>query len=185
MNKPFREVKDLVKRKCKVILAGIVFTLFGAGAADANVCNPVFESVPDLEGTQELVRPVDNGVMEVVLSSTSRTTKDKLDEAFVKFSQETHEDVSELLEPFQEIAEGMSMIKAEKVSIDGDPSEGRLNVAFRLPDGMVLSLNKKIGLHDRGSVGFNLMHNRRLIISDIMEVSLLSQYISNVQKRLG
>ena len=119
------------------------------------------------------------------MKSAYCTTKDKLDEAFVKFSQETHENVSELLEPFREIAEGMSMIKAEKVSIDGAPSEGRLNVAFRLPDGMVLSLNKKIGLHDRGSVGFNLMHNRRLINSNIMEVSLLSQYISNVQKRLG
>ena len=103
MNKPFREVKDLVKTKCKVMLAGIAFTLFVAGAADANVCNPVFESVPDLEEPQELVRPIDNGVMEVVLSSTSRTTKDKLDEAFVKFSQETHEDETEILEPLKQM----------------------------------------------------------------------------------
>ena len=185
MNKPFREVKDFVTRECKVILAGSVCTLFGAGVRDADTCNPVFESVPDLEITKELVRPVDNGEVEVVLSSTSLATKDKLDEAFVKFSHENSGEVSELIEPFNVIADGMSFIKADYVSVDGNPAEGRLSVAFRLPDGMILSLNKKIGLHDRGIVGFNLMHNRRLIVSDIMEVSLLAQYISNVQKRLG
>lgn len=185
MNKTFIEVKDFVKRECKVILAGIAFTLFGASATEADSCQPVFESIPDVEVPQEYVSPVQNGEVVVTLSSNALTTAEKLENAFEKFSQQSEMEVATLREPFNEIAEGLSKIDAEKVVVDGVPSEGRLSVAFRLPDGMILSLNKKLGLHDPGEVGFNLIHNREMVISDVMEVSLLTQYIQNVQKRLG
>lgn len=185
MYKPFRTVKEFVKSECKVMLAGIAFTLFSANVVEADACQPVFEQVEPIERLTEKVKPAQDEEIEVMLSSTSLTTKEKLDDAFEKFSKECNENTSVLQEPFQEISSAVSGIKADKVAVDGDPSEGRLNVAFRLRDGMILSLNKKIGLHDRGIVGFNLLKNRRLVISDVVEIALLSKYIENVQNRLS
>ena len=185
MNKNFTQVIEFIKtrmKECVITLAGISFTLFGANNIQANKL--VFETAPRIERVaQEKVKPDYSSDIEVVLSSNSLSTKDKMINAFENFKQYSKQDTQCLEQPFSEIVEEFKSINVDKVSVDGDPVKGRLNVAFRLPDGIILSINKKIGLHKGGIVGFNIISNKQLLLSDVISLSRLREYISNVQNK--
>lgn len=185
MNKNFKYIKDFIKdgaRVCTVVLAGISFTLFGA--SEDNSAPYVFEEVVQDKVAEESVKPAEGTPLEVVLISNQASNIEKLDNAFEKFKDEIGEDASHLKNAFSTIRNELAAIKFDKVAVDGNPTEGIINVAFRLPDGMILSVNKRLGLQDDSQVGFNLIHNRQLLISDMLPLYMLKNYIDNVQRRL-
>jgi hypothetical protein len=108
----------------------------------------------------------------------------KLDEAFDSFCQQAVGDIENLKILFYQIKNELETIQYCHVAIDGNAIEKRLNIAFNLHSGFVLSLIKKKDLHDKDLVGINLIKDKHLLISDIVSLKLLKEYISNVQNKL-
>lgn len=184
MNKNFKQVVKSKLKECVVVLAGISFTLFGSASSEA--ANPVYETSDQVqvEVVEEHIVSDDNPDMRITLASNKETETDKMTAAFERFQVRFQEKSPELQKMFYEIADEFKSIKFDKVSVDGNPKDGKINVAFRFSDGMILSINKKLNLHADNLVGFNIIHTRELIVSDVMPLSQLKEYISNVQKRL-
>lgn len=109
----------------------------------------------------------------------------KLNSAFEKFQKRIKSDVTLLRPGYEEIATAMDGINAEKVTVDGDPEEGVINVAFLLPGDVVLSVVKTVGVNGPGEVGVNLIRDRQPIISGIENLDFLRQYIMRLESIFG
>lgn len=106
-----------------------------------------------------------------------------LDNAYASYiSSDVTPSLHETLDKsFKEIADALENINFEKVSVTGNPAKGLLRVAFRLVDNLLLSVIKTVGLHPDGIVGFNIICNRQLLMSDIGYVTFLPEYIKIIQ----
>lgn len=80
------------------------------------------------------------------------------------------------------IRDGLGEIMAEKVSVSCDAGNKVLNVAYRLPKDMLLSVSKPLNTMDDNYVMFNLFHLRELLISDTADISFLSTYIHKAEE---
>ena len=83
------------------------------------------------------------------------------------------------------IVEGIGNINIEKVAVDCDLDSEILNVVYRLPDNVVLSISKPLETIDDDFVAFNLYHNRKLLVTDNANIGLLSHYINEVESNLS
>ena len=91
----------------------------------------------------------------------------------------------ELKPAFCMISEGIGDIMAEKVSVSCDVESKIMNVAYRMPGDMLLSVSKPLNTMEDSFVMFNLFHLRELLISDTAEISFLSTYIHNAAARIA
>lgn len=82
------------------------------------------------------------------------------------------------------ITEGIGDITAEHIVMDCDMSDKVLNVAYRLPGDLLLSINKPLDTMDDKFVIFNVYHKRNLLVSEAASIDLLAQYIRNIEKRI-
>lgn len=122
----------------------------------------------------------DNG-LEFFLGNTFNIT-DQLQTAFDELCKNKPAAL-EMKPAFCLISEGIGDIMAEKVSVSCDADSKIMNVAYRLPGDMLLSVSKPLNTMDDRFVMFNLFHLRELLISDTAEVSFLSTYIHNAEAR--
>ena len=67
----------------------------------------------------------------------------------------------------------------------GSVDEEYLNVSLLLPERLVLSINSLKDLDEPGVVSFNLLKNRELIVSDIIPLENLAQYIQKLERSLA
>lgn len=123
----------------------------------------------------------ENSCVSLFCNNTYNVT-DMLDEAFDNLVARVPS-ASDANETFCLIRKGLGNILAEKVSVRYDVTSKVLNVAFRLPDDMLLSVMKPLETMDDSYVMFNLYHLRELLISDTAEVNFLSQYIRNAEQK--
>ena len=79
------------------------------------------------------------------------------------------------------IADGIGNICIERVSVDCDTDSKVLNVAYRLPGNMLLSIRKPLCTMSDPYVMFNVYHLRKLLISDSASIDLLAQYMREVE----
>lgn len=119
--------------------------------------------------------------IEFFMGSTFSVT-DRLQTAFDELCKNKPAAI-EMKPAFCLISEGIGDILAEKVSVSCDVDNKILNVAYRLPSDMLLSVSKPLNTMDDRFVMFNLFHLRDLLISDTAEVSFLSTYIHNAEAR--
>ena len=82
------------------------------------------------------------------------------------------------------VAKGIGDIQVERVSVDCDATNKVLNVAYRLPDDILLSISKPLETMDDAFVMFNVYHKRQLLLSETASIDLLSQYIHNVEEKV-
>lgn len=187
MKKEFKKIENigsvLIKKAKRIILvAGITFTLFSTNVA-ASFESSFSLSPVSISITKE-VTPDPASNIKVALKSTIATSSDLMWESFNNFQKSAETDCKNIKESFAKIVDALNDIKFSKIAVDGNPEEDRLKVAFRLPNNVILSIIKEQGVHLDDYVGVNIFRNRQLLISDIMELSLLKTYISNVQARL-
>ncbi len=98
----------------------------------------------------------------------------------------SHNSNAKKLEPVMNfIVEGIGNINIKKVTVDCDLHSEVLNVAYRLPDNVVLSISKPLETMDDDFVAFNLYHNRKLLVTDNANIGLLSHYINEVESNLS
>lgn len=186
MSKPFKRVTDFLRdnsRRLRIVLAGIVFTLSSYAAYP--VPQPVeYATVDEVAVVVDEVSASPRTDIRVRLSfnASATDTQLKMDKAFADFCKIEPEASIAVSMPFQEIREGLGEVSTDKVSIDGDIETGTINMAMLFPDGVVLSVNKRIGLHPAGVVGFNIMYKRNLLVSDVSDMTSLRQYLLNIQK---
>lgn len=82
------------------------------------------------------------------------------------------------------VAKGIGDIQVERVSVDCDTTNRVVNVAYRLPDDILLSISKPLETMDDTFVMFNVYHKRQLLLSETASIELLSQYIHNVEEKI-
>lgn len=184
MKKEFKKVSD-IEKKCKkafVFMAGIAFILFGC--TDCDTQNE-FSFAPSAknERIEKSAFELPEGV--VTLHSNEETTSDKIERGFLEFCSK-NEAVYNTLEPVcRFVSMNIGNVKADCAMVDGNVQEGLLNVSLKLIDGAILSINKRIDTIGETLVAFNIFKDRKLLISDIMDIRLLSHYIQNVQNAMS
>ena len=163
-------------------MAGIAFTLFGC--TDCDTQNE-FSFAPSAknERIEKSAFELPEGV--VTLHSNEETTSDKIERGFLEFCSK-NETVYNTLEPVcRFVSMNIGNVKADCAMVDGNVQEGLLNVSLKLIDGAILSINKRIDTIGETLVAFNIFKDRKLLISDIMDIRLLSHYIQNVQNAMS
>ena len=178
-----RSNNNLNPKGTVVVFAGIVFTLFAINdytSSDGFIIQPSNNSINIV--TSDYRSNVSNSI--ITLKSNESTTEEKIAQAYYQFCAKNN--IGDLFDPvFHFILEGISKVSAEKVAVDGDIEEGLLNVSLKMADGAILSINKRIEYIDSPIVAFNIFKDRKLLISDIMDLNLLTNYILNVQNKIG
>jgi len=190
MSKRFMTVDDVLKKlgRNTALRSGIVISLFSFSDLTIYAFSDLqysSQSHIELVSSMEESRPImemtinNSTDVEFYLGSTLCVTE-MLDEVFEELKVRepqaaTMEDI------FYLIRDGIGNIFAEKVSVNCDVHNNVLNVAYRLPGDMLLSVSKPSSTADDQFVMFNLFHLRKLLISDTADLSLLSRYIHNAE----
>lgn len=91
----------------------------------------------------------------------------------------------EMQPAFTLISDGIGEIMAEKVTVSCDIASKVLNVSYRLPGDILLSVNKPLVTMDDAFVMFNVYHQRELLVTDTARIDLLAEYVRNVEKRIA
>ena len=125
----------------------------------------------------------ENNGLEIFMGSTFSIT-DQLQTAFDELC-ENKPAALELKPAFCLISEGIGDIMAERASVSCDVDSKIVNVAYRMPGDMLLSVSKPLNTMDDRFVMFNLFHLRELLISDTADISFLSTYIHNAEARVA
>lgn len=108
----------------------------------------------------------------------------RIDAAFEKFVHSQGEEVRELESLKNEIREAFHNVEIQKANVSGRIKEGYLNVSLLLPEKLVLSINSLKDFVEPGVVSFNLFKNRELLVSDIIPLEQLAQYVRDVESKL-
>ena len=161
--------------------AVVTFMLFSVvNITAAQIVN--YRSEQDTAPVVKTVVAGRNATMNRVLSVTN--TAEMADIAFGRLTARVPEAIEmESVDDF--ITKGIGEIKADRVVMDCDSDGKVLNVAYRLPGSILLSVNKPLNTMDDDFVIFNVYHQRELLVSDMASIRLLAQYVQNVEKSIA
>lgn len=196
MKKPFMNINDCGRllTKTKPVVVGIV-TLIMTVTPSAVAHATTFQSQTDgvrienaVTVNQETISLPDNiGTIQLELNiqaiKESNTTR-MIDEAFNKFAASSTQDVRSLKSLNDEIKTSFADAEILKVQTRGNVDKGYLNVSMLLPKQLVLSINSITNFEMPGTVAFNLLRNRKLIVSDMIPLDQLAQYVRALEARL-
>ena len=92
--------------------------------------------------------------------------------------------VLEVPQNFVQVAEffskHFSSINAERYSKDFDTSYPTINVSFLFKNGFLASVTKPVETMDDELVAFNFYENKELLISQIADIELVSEFLTFV-----
>lgn len=191
MSKRFVKVETIVNAMQKGLLASSL-TVFVAAASCLNadeVLHQKFRSAVVNEETIIEDFQIDSDSKEqsaqfFFFFDDNNTTVKMLDEAFLKLKKEIPQAI-ELDRVYAFVSEGLGDVRAERIAMDCDISNMMLNVSFRLPDGCLLSVNKPKGTENDSLVMFNFYRHRRLLVADMADISLVKEYVHNVEAQFS
>ena len=183
MSKPTYSVKEYIEKfeiTRHMRSAVVTFMLFSVVTASAETVN--YRSEQITAPTVETVVAGQSMSMNRVIPVAKTVYMASV--AFGKLK--TRMPNAEEMEPVADfITEGIGNIEAERVVMDCDNTVKVLNVSYRLPGDILLSVNKPLDTMDDEFVMFNVYHRRDLLVSDTASISLLAQYIRNVERRIA
>ena len=193
MNKPTYIVKDILyndqlweKLRSGICIALFAFTAVGTSGQENQYYSQI-DDVPDkiisLSATDNVSGAfIPNGIEIFANRNFSNANMARL-----SFSElVSHNPGTQKFEPVVDfIIKGIGNIDIEKVVVDCDFDSEILNVVYRLPDNVVLSISKPLDTMDDDLVAFNLYHDRKLLVTDDASIGLLSRYIVEVGSNLG
>lgn len=161
--------------------AVVTFMLFSV-VATATAGSINYYSEKESAPVVETVVAGQNATLNKVITAAS--TAEMASAAFSQLTARVPEAV-EMESVADFISEGIGDIDAERIVMDCDRGGKVLNVSYRLPGGIMLSVNKPLSTMDDEFVMFNVYHQRELLVSDTASIGLLSQYVKNVEKRIA
>lgn len=82
------------------------------------------------------------------------------------------------------ISEKFDDIEHVKKAVDFDTEGKRVNVAYRLPHDMLVSLGKRYDTLDNDEVTFGLYHKRECLILDWGSYKLFHKYLKNAEEKI-
>lgn len=185
MSKKFIQVSRItVTIKNSIAIAtGVIITLF-TNETSAQVPEKFIPSSVNSEQVVKTPTSVNDNAITLQLSENVESLADCLNEKF-KISCSEDENCTSLAPAHQFLMEVSSSIGAEKATLSCNSEYAAVTHSLRLPHEFMLTLTKLMETMDDTKVMFNLMRNRKLLISDVVEVSLLKEYIGNVINKLG
>lgn len=193
MSKRYFKVDDVLKHlgHNAVLRSGIIISLLSLtdmtikAASDIDfLMQPQTELVSSMRYSWPLTDQVsvyNTHDVEYFLGSTFSVC-DMLDDAFNSL-KERQPLAAEIEETYCLIRDGIGEIFAERVSVNYDATSKVVNVAYRLPGDILLSVSKPFNTMDDDYVMFNLFHLRKLLISDTADINLLSHYIHRAEQK--
>lgn len=190
MYKPICHIGDVLLRSFRTSVMISLFTLSSINAS-AKQDNQFRYSI---EGTLEpltVVEAKNNSSAEVIpnaieiFANKILSTSDKTFISFANLAMKHFDETEKMMPVMRIIAKGIGEINVEKVSVNCDFESEVLNVAYRLPNDILLSISKPLSTKDDSYVMFNLFHKRDLLLSDSASVELLSGYLKKVESRIA
>ena len=184
MSKPTYSVREYIERleiKRHLRSAVVTFMLFSVvatAAAETKSYRTEQMTTRTVETVMAGQNVTMNRVMPVAKTAFMAAT------AFDNLKARTP-DAVEMVPVADFITEGIGDIEAERVVMDCDKVGQVLNVAYRLPGDILLSVNKPLSTMDDEFVMFSVYHHRELLVSDTASIELLAQYVRNVEKRIA
>jgi hypothetical protein len=193
MNKPTYIVRDILHNNqlWETLRSGVCIALFAfttvVSLGQENQYYSQIEDVPDKiisltakDNVSGILIP--DGIE--IFANHNKTSAYMTKQSFSEMM--SHNSDAKKLEPVMNfIVEGIGNINIEKVAVDCDLDSEILNVVYRLPDNVVLSISKPLETIDDDFVAFNLYHNRKLLVTDNATIGLLSHYIDEVESNLS
>lgn len=185
MSKQYIQVSRITVtfKKSIAIAAGVLITLF-SNEADAQVPETFIPSSVNSELIVKTRTSVNDDAITLQLSENIESLADCLNEKF-KISCNEDQNCTILAPAHQFLMEISPSIGAEKATLSCNIEYAAVTHSLRLPHGFMLTLTKPMDTMDDTKVMFNLMRNRKLLISDVVDSSLLKEYIGSVIHKLG
>ncbi len=197
MKKKFLNIPAFNSRlsEIKKVSIGII-TLFISATAPVNMAHAENFYILGEQETIEIAEQFDPASFELgdnigsvllepnpAILSANASIK-RIDAAFEEFVHSQGEEVRELESLKNEIREAFHNVEIQKANVSGRIKEGYLNVSLLLPEKLVLSINSLKDFVEPGVVSFNLFKNRELLVSDIIPLEQLAQYVRDVESKL-
>lgn len=197
MKKKFLNIPAFNSRlsEIKKVSIGII-TLFISATAPVNMAHAENFYILGEQETIEIAEQFDPASFELgdnigsvllepnpAILSANASIK-RIEAAFEEFVHSQGEDVRELESLKNEIREAFHNVEIQKANVSGRIKEGYLNVSLLLPEKLVLSINSLKDFVEPGVVSFNLFKNRELLVSDIIPLEQLAQYVRDVESKL-
>lgn len=197
MKKKFLNIPAFNSRlsEIKKVSIGII-TLFISATAPVNMAHAENFYILGEQETIEIAEQFDPASFELgdnigsvllepnpAILSANASIK-RIDAAFEEFVHSQGEEVRELESLKNEIREAFHNVEIQKANVSGRIKEGYLNVSLLLPEKLVLSINSLKDFVEPGVVSFNLFKNRELLVSDIILLEQLAQYVRDVESKL-
>lgn len=189
MNKPTYFVGEIVgidtftQRLRKSVITFFLSTTMALSATAVNQYYTRIEKAPQslitVSATERISgAKIPDGIE--IFANNSYTSLDMTELSFKALTTRQPEAVE--LEPVMKfIINGIGSIDAERVSVDCDIDSKVLNIAYRLPNDILLSVSKPLITMDDNFVVFNLFHKRDLLVSKNATIDLLAKYINNIE----
>lgn len=185
MSKKYIQVAKLtISRKNSIaIAAGVLFMLF-SNEIEAHNPEVFFPSPVSSELIRQDSTLVEDNFVTLQLYENIESVKYSLDYSFKK-SSDADRNCIQLAPAHKFLLEISSCVGAERATLNCNCEYKAVTHTLRLPHDFILSLTKPMDTIDDNKVMFSLMRNRKLLISDVVESSLLRDYITNVIHKLG
>jgi len=132
-----------------------------------------------IEHSQE----IQNSDDKYYLNDNQIVLKDVAEPAFHKIGDEfvNNEDVCSV---YDFMINNLGDIKTSVVAFTYAKELNTLSLSMRFPDKVVLTVIKSSDTMDDNDVMVNVYHNRKFIFADKTDISLLPQYVENVNSRI-
>ena len=189
MNKPTYFVGEIVgidtftQRLRKSVITFFLSTTMALSATAVNQYYTRIEKAPQSLITVSVTERISGAKIPdgiEIFANNSYTSLDMTELSFKALTTRQPEAVE--LEPVMKfIINGIGSIDAERVSVDCDIDSKVLNIAYRLPNDILLSVSKPLITMDDNFVVFNLFHKRDLLVSKNATIDLLAKYINNIE----
>lgn len=190
MYKPICHIGDVLLKSLRTSVMISLFTLSSINAlAEQN--NQFRYSIEESLEPLTFVEVKNNSSDEIIpnaieiFANKILSTSDKTFISFANLAMIHPDEMEKMMPVMRIITKGIGEINVEKVSVNCDFESEVLNVAYRLPNGILLSISKPLSTKDDSYVMFNLFHKRDLLLSDSANVELLSGYLKKVESRIA
>ena len=190
MYKPSCHIGDVLLKSLRTSVMISLFTLSSINAlAEQNnqFRYSIEESLEPLTFVEVKINSSDKIIPNAIeiFANKILSTSDKTFISFANLAMMHSDETGKMMPVMRIITKGIGEIDVEKVSVNCDFESEVLNVAYRLPNDILLSISKPLSTKDDSYVMFNLFHKRDLLLSDSASIELLSGYLKKVESRIA
>lgn len=176
-----REYIEQLEITCRMKTAMVTFMLFAVNAISTSGAI----SYSAAENALPVVETVVGGQSATMSKVVAVMDAEDMSSAAFDNLTARYPEAMEMAPVAKLITGGIGEVNVERIVMDCDMSSKVLNVVYRLPGNILMSINKPLDTMDDDFVMFNVYHFRELLVSDTARIGLLAQYVRNVENKIA